>query len=317
MNRHVIYCYEPQASVPIIHCRFLPNKTLDEHINKAFKYNATTYNQWLEEFKHGCIINLSSGEINCPPHQYLQQKKDCTQHFLIAASLLLEKLRRQLQWAAGTQEALPDVLRKQGKPYIPENIVLRANELPRWFDEISLTLTSNIQYREILRPNHDIEIHNITLESLQQAHLSLSAKIYDNRKTSEKYTALRSDFALNLRRVLTYLQAHSFPQQTYCFRTPTQVAQALKISSSTLSLIFKELSNLNVLELVQIQGSASKIIRWQSSQAFHATTDYLTLIDHITATKYLEKTYLQAIRCSQLPSFREEAIKQLSLMKYG
>ncbi|EGQ7810205.1 hypothetical protein I6Y99_004227 [Vibrio parahaemolyticus] len=317
MNRHVIYCYEPQASVPIIHCRFLPSKTLDEHINKAFKYNAITYNQRLEEFKHGCIINLSPGEINCPPHQYLQQKKDCTQHFLITANLLLEKLRCQLQWIVGTQEALPDALREQGKPYIPKNIALHANELPRWFDEISLTLTSNTQYREILRPNDDVEIHSVTPESDQQELLSLSEKIYSNRKTSEKYTALRSDFALNLRRVLTYLQAHSFPQQTYCFRTPTQVAQALKISPSTLSLIFKELSNFNVLELVQIQGSASKIIRWQSSQAFHATTDYLTLIDHITATKYLEKTYLQAIRCSQLPSFREEAIRQLSLMKYG
>ncbi|MFV8455461.1 hypothetical protein ACNO5M_10270 [Vibrio owensii] len=289
MNRHTLYFYTPEAPSPEIHCHFVPNEQLRQQIAIARRMHRAEVDKFTQT---NCLKTCTTDDHQHLNIDTLKHKPFITTCILNAAAQYFHLLKPMLPL---------------GPP--PS---LRAKELPNWFDEIVITFRSNIRYREDYIHHCNLTEHVVGAnKNIIAACDTLANKVISATPKERK----RSDAKMKLMHLLIYLHTHR--QENWCLKTPTQISNALGLSSASLSSMLKELVDIHEISLISVPMTSSKIIQFSTLPSNTDINIELSLMQHIATIKYLEKTYLQVIHHSKLPDIRQEAIRQLSLMKYG
>lgn len=318
MNRHTLYFYTPEAHSPKIHCHFVPNERLRQQIAIAYRGHRSEVDKHIQHFQSATNCFNAHRQHSVPLNlNALKNKPLITTCILNAATQRFHALKPMS--LSGNYHALPQVLRRGEEQsyhsphfYSPQNIHLRAKDLPNWFDEIVITFRSNVRYREDYIHHYNLTEHVVnTNKNIIDTCDTLANKVIC---ATEKGTK-RSDAKMKLMHFLIYLHTHR--QGNWCLKTPTQISNALGLSSASLSSMLKELVDIHEISLISVPMTSSKIIQFSTLPSNTDINIGSSLMQHITTIKHLEKTYLQVIHHSKLPDIRQEAIRQLSLMKYG
>ncbi len=318
MNRHTLYFYTPEAHSPEIHCHFVPNEQLRQQITIAHRGHRTEVDRHIQHFQSATNCFNAHRQHSVPLSlDALKNKPFITTCILNAATQRFHSLKQMPPLKS--HHSLPQVLKKgEGQSYhsphlySPQNIHLRAKDLPNWFDEVVITFRSNVRYREDYIHHCNLTEHVVGAnKNIIDACDTLANKVISATPKERK----RSDAKMKLMHLLIYLHTHR--QENWCLKTPTQISNALGLSSASLSSMLKELVDIHEISLISVPMTSSKIIQFLTLPSNTDINIGLSLMQHIATIKYLEKTYLQVIHHSKLPNIRQEAIRQLSLMKYG